>query len=52
MASPAAWPRPGTAPDLPALEEVGSASARVYRFDGAGDDATPSISSSTESIDF
>jgi hypothetical protein len=52
MASPAAWPHPGPAPDLPALEEVGSASARVYRFDGAGDDATPIYFVVDEAIDF
>lgn len=52
MASSAAWPHPGPASDLPALEEVGSASARVYRFDGAGNDATPIYFVVDEAIDF
>jgi anti-sigma factor RsiW len=52
MASPPVWPLPGPAPDLPALEEVGSASARVYRFDGAGDDTTPIYFVVDETINF
>jgi hypothetical protein len=48
----AAWPAPGRAAEPPALEEVGSASARVYRFDGEGDDATPIYFVVDESINF
>jgi anti-sigma factor RsiW len=47
-----AWPPAGPVSDPPALEVVGSASARVYRFDGAGDDATPIYFVVDETIDF
>jgi len=48
----AAWPPAGPVSDPPALEVVGSASARVYRFDGAGDDATPIYFVVDETINF
>jgi anti-sigma factor RsiW len=48
----AAWPLAGVAADPPVLEEVGSAAARVYRFDGTGDDATPIYFVVDETINF
>ncbi|HYV84982.1 MAG TPA: zf-HC2 domain-containing protein [Patescibacteria group bacterium] len=49
---PAAWPIAGQASDPPALEEVGSAAARVYRFDGAGEDPTTIYFVVDETINF
>jgi len=52
MASRPPGRAPGPAPDLPALEEVGSASARVYRLRRRRDDAPPSIFVVDERSDF